>query len=428
MFPVVTSDKKTPKTLPHFVVASNGIFLRKQSALGVSVSKVDHIAHLPTMEQDLEYTLPTIPEKVSAQIGGFLRMAWKKHHSEGAVLLCLDENKDWQIVIPRQKVGGADVKYFIDEDTIPEGWQLLGTVHSHPFGGTPRASVTDETDEKKFDGVHLVAGDVDRDHPIYSAVVVVDGVRWLFNDWRDIIAETPSVDVPEEWAEKIDKPFLTKVVGAVTGGWNNNYGYGSGSNVAWDGEEKIREGETAEQALRRARKYSLQMIEETCAKIGYKFEWSLTEDESDATPPPPAKKQKLVFDSGPAPATASTHTPYGGLVTPSPKATVEEPETLWQDAVVIECTGKHKGMDCKKHCGCHCDACKNKLVGSFAPLGGMSAEDAALAELIQCECEQCWNGCTDTVYEEDAEEGKPCLCAMCKRGVHYEDYAAKIVQ
>jgi hypothetical protein len=279
MFPVVPVGRK-PKSLPAFIVAGNGIFLRKESPLGITQTRVSNVAHLPHMTPTLEYKLPPIPKKLSAQIAGFLLKVDKLYHCEGALLLCLDKKNKWRIVVPRQDPTGMDVKYFVDEDTVPDGWTLAGTVHSHPFNTTsaPTASWTDESDERKIDGVHLVAGSLEHE-PKYGAAVVVNGTRFKYLNWQDLItpAEADTDSVPDEWFDKIEKKkpgVVSKVVKKVTS-------YGSSYNYTPDYLPK--EGETVEQAIARARKSSFEWINESANKLGYRLVWSLEEVPGGAT-------------------------------------------------------------------------------------------------------------------------------------------------
>lgn len=404
MFPVVPAGKK-PKSLPAFIVGQNGIFLRKQSALGITQAKVDGAHHLPALEPELDYALPSIPASVSGQIAGFLLMVWKQRHTEGAVLLCLDENKAWQIVIPRQKVSGADVDYFVDEGTVPEGWTLMGTCHSHPFSKlAPKASVTDENDERKFDGVHLVAGDPSIEGgPKYSAVVVSDGTRWTFHDSGDVIESAAPVEVPEEWMEKVEKQSWTsKVVNSVVGGGSGSSSGGSsyGKNSWTLGP---REGETPQQAIARYDATQIKFLTDDAKKLGFEFKWELVPlpEKAEASEPP----LKVTMTGGPKAATVKVY---------------DSDEGDWKQAELIECEGKHPYQDCKKNCGCHCGPCKKGLVGSFS--SKVDKDD----EVLLCSCTVCWEGCDTTVSPDDVMEGQASICILCKEGTHYKDMSQKV--
>lgn len=444
MFPVVPAGGRKPKSLPAFIVASNGIFLRKESALGVTQTRVGNPAHLPALQPELEYKLPPIPKKLSAKIAGFLLRADKELHSEGAVLLCLDKQRRWRIVIPRQDASGADVKYFVDPDTVPKGWLLAGTVHSHPFNktSTPTASWTDESDERKIDGVHLVAGSLDK-NPKYGAAVVVDGTRFKYLNWEELIEPAePRVDlVPDEWLDKIESKKKTglfdKAVKVISS-------YSGGGGYSYTPEWMPRGNETPEEAIARSRKFSFEYINEDAQKLGYKLVWHLEElqpgdvdvDQSSSSSSTP--KNDTVVVGGPlvpvpVPPKAST-TDEDFSHTLWPVADNKPVGPIWRDAEPIECEDKHPYKNCKPGCGCHCEPCRKHLVGSYdaskvsPPLPEDDAPSTAQwgsegwvgrdPEKDECACTECYGGCFAYVKPEEIRDDR--LCGFCVRGEHYQ--------
>ena len=62
MFPILAADQAADGlSLPAFLVARDGVYLRKRTLLGESQTKVDRLAHLPTAEEYVEYALPRSP-------------------------------------------------------------------------------------------------------------------------------------------------------------------------------------------------------------------------------------------------------------------------------------------------------------------------------------------------------------------------------
>lgn len=422
MFPIVAVGEE-PKSLPAFIIGKNGIYMRKESALGVSTTKVSKIAHLDDVQPSLDYRLPKIPAKLSGLISGFLLKVDRKFHTEGAVLLCLNKKRKWEIVIPRQDIGGAQVKYFVDPDTVPQGWLLAGTVHSHPFNTTtaPTPSWTDEDDERKIDGVHFVAGSLSKE-PKYSAAVVIDGTRFKYLDWTELMepAEANIDAVPDEWLTKCEgkKSFAQSIVGAVTSSYGGSYT--GGSSYTSHAGLFPKDGETDEQALARYDKTQLKWLIEDAAKLGYKFTWSLE---------PLAEGEKVTtevaasFDSTPKYESVAVGKDANGQLTliappvPKPVPPSNEGGTVWADADLIECEGKHPYRDCPKGCGCHCDPCRKKLVGSWRPQPGTVLN--MYANQVECECKTCYGGCAMTVHLDDIVDGEPALCGLCLGGSHY---------
>src|SRR3989304_835289 len=74
MFPLLDAGPSLDHaTLPAFVVARDGLYLRKRSLLGLSQTKVGRIAHLPEGREFLDYALPKVPADLMARAGGFFR-------------------------------------------------------------------------------------------------------------------------------------------------------------------------------------------------------------------------------------------------------------------------------------------------------------------------------------------------------------------
>ena len=75
MFPIVEAGSPALEgtSLPAFVVARDGLYLRKRSMLGLSQTKVDRVAHLPRGKAFLDYRLPKLPSELVGQVVGFFR-------------------------------------------------------------------------------------------------------------------------------------------------------------------------------------------------------------------------------------------------------------------------------------------------------------------------------------------------------------------
>ena len=74
MFPILEAGPTLEgASLPAFVVARDGLYLRKRSLLGLSQTKVGRIAHLPEGTEFLDYALPKVPSDLMARAVGFYR-------------------------------------------------------------------------------------------------------------------------------------------------------------------------------------------------------------------------------------------------------------------------------------------------------------------------------------------------------------------
>ena len=68
MFPIVEAGPALEAaSLPAFVVARDGLYLRKRSLLGLSQTKVGRVAHLPDGKEFVDYALPKVPADLMAR-------------------------------------------------------------------------------------------------------------------------------------------------------------------------------------------------------------------------------------------------------------------------------------------------------------------------------------------------------------------------
>jgi hypothetical protein len=208
-FPIVAVNDSAAAelALPAFLVARDGLYLRKRSLLGLSQTRVDEVAHLPAAREYLEYALPKVPAALMAQVVGFFRAIWSRQKSEAIALLTWD-GESFGLVIPEQRAGVASVKHRLAPADVPAGARLVGSIHSHG-ALSAGASLTDEVDEADFDGVHVVIGDVDDRRPSYSAAIAVDGRR--FGCRTALVLERPRrfTEPPAEWLATV-KPLAVE--------------------------------------------------------------------------------------------------------------------------------------------------------------------------------------------------------------------------
>jgi proteasome lid subunit RPN8/RPN11 len=188
-------------TLPAFVVARDGLYLRKRSLLGLSQTKVGRIAHLPDGREFVDYALPKVPPDLMARAVGFFRAVYRLHKTEAAVLL-LWHDGSFDVAVPDQKVSSVSVKFDVTDAELPAGSRLVGTMHSHG-GFSAYASSTDEDDEAELDGLHVIVGDFDRRRLGYSAAIVVDGIRFTLKTGQLIERPRRLVEPPADWLGKV---------------------------------------------------------------------------------------------------------------------------------------------------------------------------------------------------------------------------------
>jgi proteasome lid subunit RPN8/RPN11 len=203
MFPILAagSTEATIASLPAFVVAHDGLYLRKRSLLGVSQTKVDGAEHLPPEKEYLEYALPKVPTDLMARVVGFFRAVYRAQRTEALVLL-LWAGEGFDLFVPDQRVSPASVSHTLDEAELPSGSRVVGSIHSHGVFGAWASSI-DQDDEAEFDGLHVVVGDFDRGRPSYSAAIAVDGHRFAVR--TSVVLERPRrlVEPPEDWLRRV---------------------------------------------------------------------------------------------------------------------------------------------------------------------------------------------------------------------------------
>ena len=218
MFPILPagSPAAADTSLPAFLVAHDGLYLRKRSLLGVSQTKVDGAEHLPAEKEYLEYALPKVPTDLMARVVGFFRAIYRAQRTEALVLL-LWADEGFDLFVPEQRVSPASLSHTLDEAELPSGTRVVGSIHSHGAFGAGASSI-DEADEAEFDGLHVVVGDFDRGRPSYSAAIAVDGHRFAVR--TSVVLERPRrlVEPPENWLRRVKRlppPRLSKTAPAL---------------------------------------------------------------------------------------------------------------------------------------------------------------------------------------------------------------------
>jgi len=219
MFKVILYDEnaKLPEDNIFYIIAKNGIFMKKKLDLCESVVPVDKISILKEITPSIKFYLPKIGKNIIAPIVAFFRDVYKQYHSEAVVILHYSQkNKQYLIEVPKQKVSSASVKYKSEESF--EGYNRVGTIHSHAGFSAFHSSV-DVEDEKAFDGIHITFGDFSNsDKFSISVSAVVNGHRVLvekeeyLTDIVEVKNESETIshtkyftEVDGKWIEK--KPY-----------------------------------------------------------------------------------------------------------------------------------------------------------------------------------------------------------------------------
>lgn len=177
MFNVYINDgtKELPDDDICYIVAKEGIFLKKRLGIMESIAPVKNISILQSVETSARMHIEKIPTISSAKILEFFKAVYEKHKAESVVLMFYNEElKKYKFIVPPQKVSGAAVDY--TKAIQVDDYQMIGTIHSHA-NFSAFHSGTDSSDEKNFDGLHITFGHVNNDEISISASIVSNGNR-----------------------------------------------------------------------------------------------------------------------------------------------------------------------------------------------------------------------------------------------------------
>lgn len=173
---ILTPGSKVPDEV-CYLITKDGVFLNKKAGLITAMVKVEGICFLESVKPTAKIHLPKIPASVMAQALSFFCRIHDDLDSEANLMLHYSEDqKRFEFSCPLQVVTCASAKYKASERL--EGYQLVGTIHSH---NTMSAfhSGTDDSDEEYFDGLHLTVGRINK-FPEFSisCSVMVNGQRF----------------------------------------------------------------------------------------------------------------------------------------------------------------------------------------------------------------------------------------------------------
>lgn len=172
---------KQGETVPQetcYLVTRDGVFLHKLNGIVEALVKVEGICFLESVEPRAILHLPKIPAVTMARALVFFRKIHEQLNSEANLMLHYrpDGQKSYRFTCPLQEVNAASVEYAAEERL--EGYQLVGTVHSHNRMLAFHSGV-DKVDEFYFDGLHITVGYLDQ-FPKFSisCSAVVNGQRF----------------------------------------------------------------------------------------------------------------------------------------------------------------------------------------------------------------------------------------------------------
>ena len=213
MFKIHINDGTSP--LPDddicYIIAKEGIFLKKKLGVMESIAPVKKISILNTVESMAKMHIPKIPAKSFASVMSFFKEVYTLHHSEAVVLLFYStKTKKYKMIVPQQKVSRAGADYA--RGITIEGMQMIGTVHSHSDFSAFHSG-TDSDDEKAFDGLHITIGHNGDQFVSISASIMSNGHRFIVSPLEYVEGLKLVSDTNE-----IKTDYHTKIYKYVDGG------------------------------------------------------------------------------------------------------------------------------------------------------------------------------------------------------------------
>lgn len=181
MFNVFVADgtQEVPDDNVFYVVAGNGIYIRKKLGILDALVPAKSIPHLNHVKAYATLDIPKISEDDFTKIVSFFRKVYDVHSSEAIALLHYNEKRrDFKIQIPFQEVTGGTVDYKRESPWQAQGYILMCTIHSHAGFGAFHSGI-DHSDEEFFDGLHITVGDLSKKLLTISTSIVVNGMRFI---------------------------------------------------------------------------------------------------------------------------------------------------------------------------------------------------------------------------------------------------------
>ncbi len=192
MFPIYVLKRgvELPEQGTYYIITGDGIFLHKDTGFIQATVKVDKISFLEALEPSMALRLPKISSEIIVKSLLFFRRIYQYHRAEAVVLLHYSQEKNYLPHCPKQRVDKISVDYDLSERF--EGYQLIGTIHSHCDFSAFHSPI-DEGNEEDFDGIHITIGNVDLPYFTISCSIVVNNNRFKVKP-KDIIEGIREID------------------------------------------------------------------------------------------------------------------------------------------------------------------------------------------------------------------------------------------
>ncbi len=191
MFNIYLHDSEDiPEDDICYIVAKDGIYLKKKMGIMESIAKVDKISMLKEITPTACLNIPMFPANLFAKVIEFFKAVYKMHRAEAIVLLFYNqETENFKVIPPNQKVNGGECEY--ERDIQIEDYVLLGDIHSHGSMSAFHSPIDDRDEKTDNDGLHITIGNVFADDVTISLSIIANGTRFIGE--------------PEEYIDKLVK-------------------------------------------------------------------------------------------------------------------------------------------------------------------------------------------------------------------------------
>jgi len=222
LFPLYISSPgvKLPEQGTYYVLARDGLYIRKNTGFVTAMVKVPQISFLQELKTEAQLHIPRLPALLALKVVSFFRAIYTEHKSEATLLIHYDqENTRFALECPLQTVSNASVNYQSHERF--EGFQLIGTIHSHATMNAFHSGI-DTDDEMNFDGLHITIGNMDHKYFTFSCEAVVNNNRFKMAPEQAFegiheVDYTPGDDL---WAEPLTEIFGLSHLNAIRDEFN----------------------------------------------------------------------------------------------------------------------------------------------------------------------------------------------------------------
>ena len=212
MIPVYlkTAGTAEPADLFHYLVASNGVFLVKDTGLYRAVTEMPGVAGLERLKASLVLRVPKIPRDIVERIYGFFDYAWRNWNGEAVAFVYYAAGSgEFQADVPPQRLyryrslhgWRTERRVEYDFHPRPPGFLKLCDFHSH--ADMPAFfSATDDYDDRE-DGLRVVMGRMNRVVPDVRASFVAAGTRFTLGVEEVMEGFSHPAPVPAEWTRRL---------------------------------------------------------------------------------------------------------------------------------------------------------------------------------------------------------------------------------